>query len=92
MQENQTVLSAPLRATIRLGSHELFAFQTTNCPECKQRLRLVWPSSVIHIPLHRVISLNCPLCRHDFSFVAFDLVSFVSGVEHLTSVVVKHLS
>jgi hypothetical protein len=66
--------AAALRSRIRVGSSETFAFQMTRCPKCDQELCLRWPEYVLHIPLHRVIWLDCPGCAFQFSVLANDLV------------------
>ena len=85
------LMGAPLRPRICIGSSETFAVQVTTCPKCKEKLRLMWPGFVLQIPAHRVIYLECPLCRHSFSLLAFDLVSLSEGGEQYPAAEVRHL-
>jgi hypothetical protein len=85
-------LAAVLRLRIRVGSSETFAFQTTTCPKCDQKLCLHWPEYVLHIPLHRVVWLDCPLCAISFSVVAMDLIPFPDGEARFTHATINHLS
>jgi hypothetical protein len=62
-----------LRSRIHVGSSETLSAQTCQCPRCKQTLCLMWPEYVLHIPLHRVVCLDCPGCALSFSLLAADL-------------------
>jgi hypothetical protein len=81
-----------LRSRIRVGSSETLAAQTTQCPRCKQTVCLMWPEYVLHIPLHRVIWLECPGCTISFSVLAMDLVPVLDGESRFSHAVVNHLS
>lgn len=61
------------RAKICIGSCEVLSTWASTCPKCNQQFRLLWPFWVLHIPLHRVVDLRCPLCQHTFSLVAVSL-------------------
>ena len=84
-------LAAVLRSRVRVGSCETFAFQTTRCPKCEQTLCLMWPEYVLHIPLHRVVYLDCPGCAISFSLLAMDLVPVLGGEERYAAAVVNQL-
>jgi hypothetical protein len=71
-----------LRSRIRAGSSETLSAQTALCPRCKQTCCLMWPEYVLHVPLHRVIWLDCPGCAISFSVLAIDLIP-VSHAESL---------
>jgi len=81
-----------LRSRIRVGSSETLSAQTCQCPRCDQKLCLQWPEYVLHIPLHRVISLDCPSCAISFSVLAMDLVAVTDGESRLPHAVVSYLS
>jgi hypothetical protein len=68
-----------LRSRIRVGSSETLSAQTTECPRCSQKLCLMWPEYVLHIPLHRVIWLDCPCCSISFSVLAAELSPILDG-------------
>jgi hypothetical protein len=63
-----------LRSRIRVGSSETLSAQTCQCSRCDRTLCLFWAEYVLHIPLHRVITLDCPSCTISFSLLAADLV------------------
>jgi hypothetical protein len=86
------VLKVALRPRICVGSSETLAVQITACPRCKQTLRLMWPEYVLQIPLHRVVSLDCPGCANSFSLIAADLVPVWDGAEGYVPAVVNQLS
>lgn len=86
------LMGLALRARICVGSSETLAVQITSCPRCKQTLRLMWPEYILHIPLHRVIHLNCPCCAASFSLIAIDLVPVFDGAEGHAPAVVTQLS
>jgi len=73
MEEKTT--DAPFRAKICIGGCEVLSTWAATCPKCNQLFRLLWPFWVLQIPLHRVVDLRCPLCRHPFSVVAGSLSS-----------------
>jgi hypothetical protein len=81
-----------LRSRIRVGSSETLAAQTSQCPHCSQMLCLMWPEYVLHIPLHRVVALDCPGCAISFSLVAMDLVPVSDAESRFPRAVVNHLS
>ena len=85
-------MGATLRPRICVGSSETLAVQITTCPRCKQTLRLMWPDYVLQIPLHRVVSLDCPVCAKSFSLVAADLVPVCDGGEGYVPAAVNQLS
>ena len=89
MEEKRT--DAHFRAKICIGSCELLSTSAASCPKCGQRFRLLWPSWVLHIPLHRVVDLRCPFCRHSFVVVAVSLVC-CDGEERLAARLVEGLS
>jgi hypothetical protein len=80
------------RSRIRVGSSETFAAQIAQCPQCKQKLSLMWPEHVLHVPLHRVIDVDCPACAISFSLIAIDLVPVLDGEERYAAAVVNLLS
>jgi hypothetical protein len=86
------VLKAASRPRISVGSSETLAVQITQCPRCKQKLRLMWPEYVLQIPLHRVVSLECPGCANSFSLIAADLVPVCDDGEECAPAVVNQLS
>jgi hypothetical protein len=81
-----------LRSRIRVGSSETLSAQTCQCPRCNQTICLMWPEYVLHIPLHRVIWLDCPGCAISFSVLAMDLVPVLDGGEGYAPAVVNQLS
>jgi len=81
-----------LRSRIRVGGSETLSAQTCQCPRCKQTICLMWPEYVLHIPLHRVIWLDCPACTIPFSLIAIDLVQMPDGESRFPHAVVNHLS
>ena len=81
-----------LRSRIRVGSSETLSAQTSQCPRCKQILCLMWPEYVLHIPLHRVIWLDCAGCAISYSALAMDLVPVPDGESLYPHAVVNHLS
>jgi hypothetical protein len=81
-----------LRSRIRVGSCETLSAQTCQCPGCEQTCRLMWPEYVLHIPLHRVITLDCPGCSNSFSLLAMDLVSIPNGESRFTHAAINLLS
>lgn len=81
-----------LRSRIRVGSSETLSAQTCQCPRCDQTLCLMWPEYVLHIPLHRVVTLDCPSCTVSFSLLAADLVPVSDGESRFSHAVVNHLS
>jgi hypothetical protein len=86
------LMGAPLRPRICVGDSETLAVQVAACPKCHEKLRLMWPLSVLQIPVHRVIYLDCPLCRRSFSLLAFDLIPLNEHGEQYTAVEVRQLS
>lgn len=86
------LMGVPLRPRISVGSSETLAVQVTICPNCKEKLRLMWPRFVLHIEVHRVIYLDCPSCKHSFSLLAFDLTSLSEGGEQYAAAEVSDLS
>jgi hypothetical protein len=80
-----------LRSRIRVGSSETLAAQTAQCPGCDRKLCLMWPEYVLHIPLHRVIWLDCPGCAISFSVLAMDLVPVSDGESRFCHANVNHL-
>jgi uncharacterized protein YbaR (Trm112 family) len=89
---SKPVMGALLRPRISVGDSETFAVQVAACPNCNEKLRLMWPGYMLQIPVHRVIDLDCPLCRHSFSLLAFDLISFSEGGEQYAAAEVLQLS
>ena len=89
---SKPVMGAPWLPRICVGSSETLAVQVTICPGCKAKLRLMWPGFVLLIPAHRVIYLDCPLCKHSFSLLAIDLVSLSEGGEQFVVAEVRQLS
>jgi len=81
-----------LRSRIRVGSSETLAAQTTQCQRCNQKLCLMWPEYILHIPLHRVVWLDCPGCSISFSLLAIDLVPVSDAESQFLHAVVNHLS
>jgi hypothetical protein len=81
-----------LRSRIRVGSSETFTTQIAQCPRCGRTLCLMWPEYVLHIPLHRVIWLDCPGCAISFSVLAMDLVPVLEGESRFCHATVNHLS
>jgi hypothetical protein len=81
-----------LRPRICVGSSETLAVQIAVCPNCNEKLRLMWPGFVLQIPSHRVVYLDCPLCKHSFSLLAFDLVPLNEGGEQYAAAEVRQLS
>jgi C4-type Zn-finger protein len=86
------VLTAALRPRICVGRSETLAVQTTACPRCQQTIQLMWPEYILQIPLHRVVSLDCPVCANSFSLIAADLVPVCEGGEGYVPGVVNQLS
>jgi hypothetical protein len=84
----KSALAAVLRSRIRVGSSETFAFQTIKCPKCKQTLRLHWPEYILHLPIHRVIWLDCPCCAFQFSVLAGELAPVCDSEEYVPAVVI----
>ena len=82
---------ALFRAKICIGSCEVLSTWAATCPKCNQQFRLLWPFWVLHIPLHRVVDLRCPLCFNLFSLVAVSLVC-CDGEERLAAGLVEGLS
>ena len=80
------------RSRVRVGSCETLSAQTTQCPCCKQIFCLMWPAYVLHIPLHRVVWLDCPGCATSFSLLAVDLVQASDGESRFSHATVNHLS
>jgi hypothetical protein len=80
------------RSRIRVGSSETLSAQTCQCPSCKQTFCLMWPEYVLHIPLHRVIWLDCPGCAISFSLVAIDLVQIWEAESRFQHAIVNQLS
>lgn len=85
------LMGACLRPRICVGNSETLAVQIAVCPNWKEKLRLMWPGFVLQIPAHRVIYLECPLCRRSFSLLAFNLVSLTEGGEQYAAAEVRHL-
>jgi hypothetical protein len=81
-----------LRSRIRVGSCETLSAQTCQCPQCKQILCLFWPEHVLHIPLHRVVWLDCPGCTASFSVLAVDLAPISDAESRFQHASVLHLS
>jgi hypothetical protein len=74
-------LESCFRARILIGSSETLSAWIAVCPECKDSFRLLWPSSVLHIPLHRVIDVACPVCGKLVLLIAGFLVVDRDGGE-----------
>jgi hypothetical protein len=87
----KTILNV-LRSRIRVGSSETLSAQTCQCPRCHRKLCLMWPEHVLHIPLHRVIWLDCPGCTISFLLVAMDLFPVSDGGEGYIPATVNQLS
>jgi hypothetical protein len=81
-----------LRSRIRVGSSETLSAQTAQCPRCNQKLCLMWPEHVLHVPLHRVIWLDCACCAAQLSLIAIDLVSVSDGESRFPHAVINLLS
>jgi hypothetical protein len=81
-----------LRSRVRVGSSETFTAQIARCPRCDRKLCLMWPEHVLQVPLHRVISADCPGCTVSFSLIAIDLVTVLDGKEQYAAAVVNQLS
>jgi hypothetical protein len=81
-----------LRSRIRVGSSETLSSQTCRCPRCDRKLSLMWPEYVLHIPLHRVIWLDCPGCTISFTVLAADLSPISNGESRFLQATVNHLS
>jgi hypothetical protein len=81
-----------LRSRIRVGSSETLSAQTCQCPRCDRTVCLMWPEYVLHVPLHRVIWLDCPGCAISFSVLAMDLVPVSDAESLFLHAVVNHLS
>jgi hypothetical protein len=81
-----------LRSRIRVGSCETLSAQTCQCPQCNRTVCLMWPEYVLHIPLHRVVWLDCPSCSISFSVLAMDLVPMSDGESRFLHTNVNHLS
>jgi hypothetical protein len=81
-----------LRSRIRVGSSETLSAQACPCPRCDRTLCLMWFEYVLHIPLHRVITLDCPSCLVSFSLLAADLSPIPDGESRFPHAVVNHLS
>jgi len=81
-----------LRSRIRVGSSETLAAQTSRCPYCNETLCMMWPEHILHIPLHRVIWVDCPACAIPFSVLAIDLVPMPDGESRFPHAVVNDLS
>jgi hypothetical protein len=86
------VLLAVLRSRVRVGSSETFTAQTAQCPQYKQKLALMWPEHILHVPLHRVVYVDCPGCAISFSFIAIDLISVGENGEEYVAAVVSQVS
>jgi hypothetical protein len=59
----------------------------------------VWPNrvldvagNVLHIPLHRVVWLDCPSCAFSLCLIAVELVPVADGESQFPHAVVNHLS
>jgi hypothetical protein len=81
-----------LRSRIRVGSSETLSAQTCQCPRWGRTLCLTWQEYVLHIPLHRVVWLDCPGCSVSFSLIAVDLVPIPNGESRFDHATVNHLS
>jgi hypothetical protein len=81
-----------LRSRIRVGSSETLSAQTCKCPRCDRTLCLMWPEYVLHVPLHRVIWLDCPTCAISFSLIAMDLGPISHAESRFDHATVSHLS
>jgi hypothetical protein len=81
-----------LRSRILVGSSETLSAQTCQCPRCDRKFCLFWPEYVLHIPLHRVITSDCPSCSISFSLLAADLVPVLVAESWFPHAVVIHLS
>jgi hypothetical protein len=81
-----------LRSRIRVGSSETLSAQTCQCPQCKRTVCLMWPEYVLHVPLHRVIWLDCPTCAISFSVLAAELSPLLDGESRFPHANVNHLS
>jgi len=80
-------IDAPLQMRILIGSSETLSSWIAVCPDCHRGFRLQWPNSVLHIELHRVVNLTCPVCGEKNSIVAASLVLDEEGQELPTSIV-----
>jgi len=80
-------LESCFRARILIGSSETLSAWIAICPECRDSFRLLWPSSVLHIPLHRVVEVGCPVCGKVISLIAAFLVADRDGRELPTGIV-----
>jgi hypothetical protein len=80
------------RSRICVGSSETLAAQTAQCPHCNQKLCLMWPEYVLHIPLHRVVWVDCPGCAISFSLLAIDLIPMSDAESLFLHAVVNDLS
>jgi hypothetical protein len=81
-----------LRCRIRVGSSETLSAQTCQRPRCDRKLCLMWPEYVLHIPLHRVVWLDCPYCSISFSLLAIDLVPFSDAESRFRHATVNQLN
>jgi hypothetical protein len=81
-----------VRSRIRVGNSETLSSQTCQCPACKQICCLMWPEYVLHIPLHRVITLDCPGCAISFSVLAAELSPILDGESRFLHANVNHLT
>jgi hypothetical protein len=81
-----------LRSRIRVGSSETLSAQTSQCPRCDRKLCLMWPEYVLHVPLHRVVWLDCPGCAISISVLAMDLVPVLDGELRFAAAVVSQVS
>ena len=81
-----------LRSRIRVGGSETLSAQTCQCPRCKQTFCLMWPEYILQIPLHRVVTLDCPGCANSFSLIATDLIPVCDDREQYVPATVNQLS
>jgi hypothetical protein len=81
-----------LRSRIRVGSSETLEAQTALCPRCNQTACLMWPEYVLHIPLHRVVWLDCPSCAFSLCLIAVELVPVADAESRFPHAVINLLS
>jgi hypothetical protein len=84
-------LESCFRARILIGSSETLSAWIAVCPECKNSFRLLWPTWVLHIPLHRVVDVGCPVCGKSTLLIAAFLALDV-GERQLPTGIVQRLA
>jgi hypothetical protein len=52
----------------------------------------MWPEHVLHVPLHRVVYVDCPGCAVSFSLIAIDLVPVLDDEERYAAALVNLMS